>query len=110
MKKEMTHTLLSIALRRISPVCFADCIAVGFLNDGEFEALNHDSLEIVERIRSILERFVRHDEFFACSYIPHLQVNVLIEELAALRVISSVDFYDNHLILTIHNHETSTKE
>lgn len=103
----MTH--VHVVIRRINPAFKIDLVQVGYIKDGQFEALRLDDLAYTP-----ISDYVEHSSIAASPYIDHCCIPSLVEALVAYPDFS-IDFFDNTLVLMFstdlaHNESTSKEE
>lgn len=102
----MTH--VHVVIRRINPALKVDLVQVGYIKDGQFEAL-----QLSDLAHTPISDYVEHSSIAASPYIDHSRIFNLVESLVAYPDFS-VDFFDSTLVLMFctdltHN-ESSSKE
>ena len=103
----MTH--VHVVIRRINPAFKIDLVQVGYVKDGQFEALCLGDLA-----HTPISDYVEHSSIAASPYIDHCCIPSLVEALVAYPDFS-IDFFDNTLVLMFstdltHNENTSKEE
>lgn len=103
----MTH--VHVVVRRINPAFKIDLVQVGYIKDGQFEALQLSDLAYTP-----ISDYVEHSSIAASPYIDHCSVPSLVEALVAYPDFS-IDYFDNTLVLMFstdltHNESTSKEE
>ncbi len=98
-----------VVIRRINPALKIDLVQVGYIKDGQFEALNLGDLA-----HTPISDYVEHSSIAASPYIDHCCIPSLVEALVACPEFS-IDFFENALVLMFstdltHNESTSKEE
>lgn len=102
----MTH--VHVVIRRINPAFKIDLVQVGYIKDGQFEALHLDDLAYTP-----ISDYVEHSSIANSPYIDHSRVPSLVEAFVAYPDFS-IDFFDSTLVLMfstdLTRNESTSKE
>ena len=102
-------TQVHVVIRRINPAFKIDLVQIGYIKDGQFEAL-----QLSDLAHTPISDYVEHSSIAASPYIDHCSIPSLVEALVAYPDFS-IDFFDNTLVLMFstdltHDESTSKEE
>ena len=102
-------TQIHVVIRRINPAFKIDLVQVGYIKDGQFEALQLSDLEHTPIID-----YVEHSSIAASPYIDHSCISSLVKALVAYPDFS-IEFFDSTFVIMFctnltHDESTSKEE
>ena len=111
LNKTLNYTIkahIHVVVRRINPALKIDLVQIGYIKDGQFEALSLDDLA-----RTPISDYVEHSSIAASPYIDHSRIPSFVEAFVAYPDFS-IDFFDSTLVLMFSTdlirNESTTKE